>query len=307
VDNSYYNYDQVMINGQKVITIGALYDEDFRQWLAGGKFLDVNNTLSREQGYYAINSVSDLKALLVFGQDASLKFRLKNDLDLVNDPGFYIPYLAGEFDGNGHTITNLSFTSDSVASVGLFGCLAPEAKVTAVGAENVDLTACAGVGGLVGENRGGVVTYSYSSGKLTGVSCVGGLVGDNAGSLSNCYSNASVTGYEFVGGLVGNNGGSVSYSYSGSSVIGADRVGGLVARNWDGTVDNSFWNRETSGIDVSDGGTGKTTADMKSVTTFSDAGWSVVTVAGPGTRNTAYIWNIVDGQTYPFLSWQPVP
>jgi len=22
--------------------------------------------------------------------------------------------------------------------------------------------------------------------------------------------------------------------------------------------------------------------------------------------NTTYIWNIVDGQTYPFLSWQPV-
>jgi hypothetical protein len=27
-------------------------------------------------------------------------------------------------------------------------------------------------------------------------------------------------------------------------------------------------------------------------------------VADPSARNTSYTWNIVDGQTYPFLSWQ---
>jgi len=45
---------------------------------------------------------------------------------------------------------------------------------------------------------------------------------------------------------------------------------------------------------------------MKNIATFSGAGWNVVTVADPSTRNTSYTWNIVDGQTYPFLSWQPV-
>ena len=74
----------------------------------------------------------------------------------------------------------------------------------------------------------------------------------------------------------------------------------------DGTVSTSFWDTQTSGQTTLDGGTGKTTAQMKSITTFSDAGWNVIAVDNAGTRNPAYTWNIVDTQTYPFLSWQPI-
>jgi hypothetical protein len=99
--------------------------------------------------------------------------------------------------------------------------------------------------------------------------------------------------------------GSVSNSYSTGSVSGNSRVGGLVGSNA-GTVSNSFWDIETSGQATSDGGTGKTTAEMKDTITFLDADWNIITVADSDTRNTAYIWNIVDGQTYPSLSWQPM-
>jgi hypothetical protein len=34
-------------------------------------------------------------------------------------------------------------------------------------------------------------------------------------------------------------------------------------------------------------------------------GWDIIEVADPGTRNHSYIWNIANGLTYPFLSWQP--
>jgi len=71
-------------------------------------------------------------------------------------------------------------------------------------------------------------------------------------------------------------------------------------------VTNCFWDIETSGHSSSAGGEGKTTAEMKDITTFSAAGWDIVAVANPSQRNTLYIWNIVDDQTYPFLSWQPV-
>jgi hypothetical protein len=71
-----------------------------------------------------------------------------------------------------------------------------------------------------------------------------------------------------------------------------------------GTVGTSFWDTLTSGQATSAGGTGKTTAQMKDITTFSGAGWNITTVALNET-NLAYIWNIVAGQTYPFLSWQP--
>jgi hypothetical protein len=43
---------------------------------------------------------------------------------------------------------------------------------------------------------------------------------------------------------------------------------------------------------------------MKNITTFSDAGWDIIAVALNQTK-PAYIWNIVDDETYPFLSWQP--
>jgi hypothetical protein len=87
-------------------------------------------------------------------------------------------------------------------------------------------------------------------------------------------------------------------------VTGNKHVGGLVGRNF-GTVSNSFWDTQTSGQPTSSGGTGKTTAQMKDITTFSGAGWNIVAVADSGTGNTDYIWNIVDDVTYPFLSWQP--
>jgi trimeric autotransporter adhesin len=307
VSNSHYNCDEVLINGKSIITIGALFNEDFDQWLANDKFLDVNETLSQEDGYYLINDVSDFKQLLVFGQNDTLKFRLTNDLDLGGDPNFYIPYLAGEFDGNGHKISNLRLNFDFVAQVGLFGYVGPAGKVSEVGVENVDLTVTGGhqVGDLVGENAG-TVSNSYSTGSVAGGNEVGGLVGRNKGTVSNSYSSGSVTGNWGVGGLVGRNyEGTVSNSYSTGSVAGGNPVGGLVGWN-EATVSNSFWDTETSGQATSAGGTGKSTAEMRSIAMFSGVGWNIIAVVDPGTRNPSYIWNIVDGQTYPFLSWQPV-
>jgi hypothetical protein len=179
------------------------------------------------------------------------------------------------------------------------------------------------VGGLVGLNTG-TVSNSHSSANVTGTGdqqslYVGGLVGINTGTVGNCYCRGNVIGTGkqkllCVGGLVGvnmgggNDKGTVSNSYSSGNVIGEQQslyVGGLVGAST-GTVSNSFWDIETSGRTTSAGGTGKTTAQMKSVATFSGEVWNIVAVANPGTRNAAYFWNIVDGQTYPFLSWQSV-
>jgi len=396
LSNSFYNYDEVLINGENIITIGALFGEDFGEWLANGKFLDVNERLSQENGYYVVNNVTDFKELLAFGQNATLKFRLTNDLDLATEPNFYIPYLAGEFDGDGYKISNLSLNYDLAMPLGLFGYLAPGGKVTDVGLENTNVTGYSGVGGLVGGIRhgtvshcystgtvsgndvvgglvgdssfgivsdsystatvtgysvvggliggnagtvsGGTVSNSYSTGNVTGEGGVGGLVGENDGTVSNSYSTGSVTGDEHIGGLVGVNaglgtvsnsyctgsvtgnayagglvgsngeGGTVSNSYSTSTVTGNEYVGGLVGRNYfgygEGTVSNSFWDIQTSGQATSAGGTGKTTAEMKNIATFSGAAWNIIAVALNQT-DPAYIWNIVTGVTYPFLSWQP--
>jgi hypothetical protein len=177
------------------------------------------------------------------------------------------------------------------------------------------------VGGLVGLNTG-TVSESHSSADVTGTgeqqsSYIGGLVGINTGTVGNSYCEGNVIGTGkqkllCVGGLVGVNMGGSSYkgtvsnSYSSGNVTGEQQslyVGGLVGAST-GTVSNSFWDIETSGRPTSAGGTGKTTAEMKSVATFS--GWSIIAVSNPSMRNPSYVWNIVDGQTYPFLRWEPV-
>ncbi len=251
ISNSYYNCDETLVNGERIITMGALFAEDFDEWLANGKFLDVNERLTQENGYYLINDVSDFKQLLAFGQNDTLKFRLTNDLDLAAEPSFYIPYLAGEFDGNGHRIANLSFNFDFVSHVGLFGCLGSDGKVTHVGVETVNIVGASFVGGLAGANWGSTVSDCYATGSVTGRFTLpeigneenaGGLVGFSNGAVTNCYFTGSVSGNKNVGGLVGYNYyGTVSNSYFSGSIAGAEseRVGGLVGFNA-GNISDSY-------------------------------------------------------------------
>jgi len=240
--------------------------------------------------------------------------------------------LTGTFDGQGYEIRDLFINRPDEGCVGLFVIVDEGGRIENIGVVNATVTGYAYVCGLVGGNTG-TVSNSYSSGNVTGEEFVSGLVAFNGevGTVSNSYSSATVTGYEFVGGLVGGNEGIVSNSHSSGNVTGDLSVGGLVGGNaWDGTVSNSystgnvtgysdvgglvgwneatvsnsFWDVQTAGQTTSAGGTGKTTVEMRNIATFSEAAWDIIAVA-LGQTNPAYIWNIVDGETYPFLSWQP--
>jgi len=243
----------------------------------------------------------------------------------------------GSFNGQGYEIKDLFINRPDENYVGLFTHISWTRYIDNVGVvENVrvvnaDVTGFAQVGVLVGHNEG-LVNNSYSSGSVTGDSRVGGLVGWNQATLSNSYSSCTVTGDSSVGGLVGDNWyyrgilsnsystgsvtgssqvgglvgvnfyGNVTHSYSTGSVTGSSQVGGLVGYN-KATVSNSFWDTETSGQATSDGGTAKTTTEMQDIATFSGAAWDICAVTSGGTNPTP-TWNIVDGQIYPFLSWQ---
>jgi parallel beta-helix repeat protein len=166
-----------------------------------------------------------------------------------------------------------------------------------------DVSGYEAVGGLAGRNYDSI-TMSYSSGEVSGIKWVGGLVGANGrGNITASYSTGSVTGTTWVGGLVGstrNTGSRVSDCYSTGLVSGSDNVGGLVGRA-NGNVTSSFWDIETSGQTTSDGGTGKTTAEMQTATTFLEAGWDFVDEIANGTED---IWWILEGQDYPRLWWE---
>jgi hypothetical protein len=153
-----------------------------------------------------------------------------------------------------------------------------------------------GLGGLVGGNTGSII-QCYSTGSVSGSSSLGGLAGGNSGNINNCYSTGAVSGpsvyglfYWYIGGLVGDNDDNISDCYSTGAVSGGSKyVGGFVGGG-DGNTISSFWDTETSGWATSAGGEGKTTAEMKTLSTFILAEWDFVEA-----------WGIGNGQTYPYL------
>ena len=145
------------------------------------------------------------------------------------------------------------------------------------------------IGGLAGINYFGTISSSYASGNVTGNQTVGGLVGLNqaaggtGSNIINTYATGAVNGNTNVGGLVGENGSNISNSYAVGAVTinnGNTSVGGLVGTlsvdggNSPSVISNSFWDTQTSGQAASPGGTGKTSAEMKSMGTFTGAGWN---------------------------------
>jgi len=288
---------------------------------------------------YEIATAADLIALGETPDDYDKHFLLVADIDLdpnlpgrkvfdraviapdINDTayGFQGTPFKGVFDGNGHTISHFKVTGKHF--LGLFGQLgswdAPACEVRNLGVADVNITGSGDwVGGLVGTNGGlgsyrrGRITNCYSTGAVSGSRDVGGLVGWNNGTIKDSYAAGSVAGLSRVGGLAGTNGatgwkvfttGVISNCYSVSSVTGTADVGGLLGTDEGGEVSRCFWDIETSGQATSDGGTGKTTAEMRTAKTFLDAGWDLVGETANGTED---IWWILEGKDYPHLWWE---
>jgi len=162
------------------------------------------------------------------------------------------------------------------------------------------------VGGLVGRNGYSSVVACHSEGSVSGQSKVGGLVGSNWDTVVDCSSSSQVSGSGSVsnisGGLVGENKGSVANSYSVGRVADGNRTGGLIGSNIGlAKVSQSFWDLQTSGQATSSQGTGKTTAELRTASTFLDAGWDFQGETANGTEDT---WKIAEGLSYPHLSWE---
>jgi len=144
------------------------------------------------------------------------------------------------------------------------------------------------IGGLIGISEGGIVDDSYSTASVSGSASVGGLAGQNAHS---CDCSA------------GREPGQIHRCYAAGPVAGQSETGGLTGLTQEGCIiDASFWDIETSGQATSSGGAGKTTAQMKTTHTFTNAGWDFANETANGTED---IWSIDEGRDYPRLSSQP--
>ena len=163
---------------------------------------------------------------------------------------------------------------------------------------NVNIDATMGdttFGGLIGQNqRNGSVTRCYATGNLDGSGDkFGGLIGViETGNVTSCYATGSIGGSGANrGGLMGAiNAGTISSSYSTGAVSGASDGGGL-AGSGSADVTLSYWDTQTSGKTTSAGGsgaTGKTTDEMKALTT-----------GAFGTNDSD--WDFGDNTQYPAL------
>ena len=228
---------------------------------------------------------------------------------------------TGSYDGQGGAIAYLNTNRPESSCVGLFGLLDGGVVKnlwvytnTFVGKYYVGAIAGQTLNAALIENC--FVTSALDK-SIEGVNFVGGVVGslDDGSVINRSGAVADVNGQKYVGGLVGRNLATVTDCYASGNVNGTiSNEGGLVGGNTSTPiVSNSFWDTETSGQASSAGGTGKTTAEMTSLATYTSTSTSGLSAAWDfvGTPNDdtgiADWWNMDEPGSflvdYPFPSY----
>ena len=205
-------------------------------WQAGGEYTytvslaaakDLGYTIESNGSYTVYNADGLLNvAELVNGGKTDINITLDTNIDLTGKDWTpigtdYDNSYKGTFDGGGHTITGLTFTTNDEFA-GLFGWLNRTGTVKNVVMEGVQITSNQIYGGSIG----GVVGYSWGtiencsvSGSVSGTNCVGGVVGSQkAGSITGCSSSAIVKGTRYVGGVAGEKWGTMTACYATGNV-----------------------------------------------------------------------------------------
>ncbi len=229
-----------------------------------------------ENVWIEIDSVEKLLNLTRPGADLSANYRLTADLDLAGISfagiGSAEAPFTGVFDGQGHTISNLSMTGTS-DNTGFFRVLRG-AVVKNLNLKDCSVSGSKNVGCLAGwaqaaldtENMGDNVASLIGgctvSGTVSGSSSVGGLVGLNDGaydsdtlfsissSIDKCTADVAVSGTDAnIGGLVGENNGVITRSSALGTVSGenAVAVGGLVGSSYSGSIYESHAEGDVAG------------------------------------------------------------
>ena len=274
--------------GSKIINIGLLnvdvvgYDKVGS--LVGGSSGSITNSYATGSVTGTEGTVGGLVGYNQYGGSITNSYATCSVIgtgDLISVGG-----LAGENAHGGATITN-SFATGSVKGSG---------------------DSSPHVGGLVGLNFSASITNSYATGSAMAVAGyggsfrVGGLVGSNyKAPITNSYATGSVSGtgiYLYIGGLVGiNYQAPITNSYATGSVSGTGaypNIGGLVGVDYSSSIRKSYWDKTTSGITTSDGGTAKTTTQLQEPTEATGiySSWS------------ANMWDFGTTKQYPALKYR---
>ena len=207
-------------------------------WQAGGEYTytvslaaakDLGYTIESNGSYTVYNADGLLNvAELVNGGKTDINITLDKNIDLTGKDwtpigtSFDNSY-TGTFDGGGHTITGLTFTTNDEYA-GLFGWLNRAGTVKNVVMEGIQITSnhmFGNTGGVAGFSWGTIENCSVS-GSVSGTVYVGGVVGVQiGGSITGCSSSATVKGMVDVGGVAGqtNSSATLTACYATGNVI----------------------------------------------------------------------------------------
>ena len=203
-------------------------------WVDGGgesgAAEDLGYSIQNDGSYMVYNAKGLMNiAELVNGGKSDINITLDKNIDLTGKDWTpigtdYDNSYKGTFDGGGHTITGLTFTTNDEYA-GLFGCLNRAGTVKNVVMEGVQITSNqiygGSIGGVVGSGWGTIENCSVS-GSVSGTVYVGGVVGVQiGGSITGCSSSATVKGTVDVGGVAGqtNSSATLTACYATGNVI----------------------------------------------------------------------------------------
>lgn len=209
-----------------------------------------------EQGFILIKTPEELLALAEKTADLSQNYKLANDIDMTGYTGKVIgkystgsdsKAFTGIFDGDGHTISNLSLAGEGLFSyVGQDG-IVRNLTLKKAAVEDGQSNSMHSPAALVCRNKGEIENCYVKQSTVVSVynACTGGLVGINEGTVRYsgvdggsvvCKSAYSTK----IGGFVGRNLGSIEQCYAATGVSGAKWVGGFVGGQEGGTVRDCY-------------------------------------------------------------------
>lgn len=237
---------------------------------------------------------------------------------------------TGNINGNGHVIKGLYINRPLTDYNALFGTALTGSVITRIFMQDVNIVGKKYNGALVGLSTGATISFCASSGQVNSTgnnsgglvgtlgpgssidqcfslvnltattSATGGLIGHaDQATVSNCYAKGTVDGVPSVAGFIGSASDcTITNCYSVGAVTGTTGTysRGFIGYGIRNTVTSCYWDKETSGKTNSFGGTGKTTAEMKTAATY--VGWQTGIAVNLALGKT-YTKSIAPSASYP--------
>lgn len=171
------------------------------------------------------------------------------DIDFSGTTFTPIATFDGIFNGNGHTVSGIKFTSKG-SYQGMFRYVGANGKICDL---NINGKFMPGgsksfVGGIAGENSGSIENCSFN-GSVKGENIIGGIAGNNndSGQIIHCTVYGNITGENSSGGIAGKNSGYISScaNHAAVNTIYEEKKNGILDIDPDtGAIIENYKNKE---------------------------------------------------------------